>query len=262
MRQAVARDLGVRQSRWWWVALVICVLLLLTVLVLDLMHRLYHTQGVFEFAGHHWFDSDADRSMSEMIGYLQSLTSSILLLYFAVAVGKGWTFLVLGQAMLVVVLDDYMRLHEELRGTFIDLLGLQGKFGLRSEDVGELMAWGFIGLPILIAFILAWRYSRPEIRKKTKPLLIALGALIFFAAVIDMIAILGWQVGIEPGVFGWQGRVYYVLTMIESLGELGAQSAILLIAIYLALQFANKNKEAGAAPAEAGQVSNDEVTNH
>lgn len=243
-RQAVARDLGVRQSRLWWAALVICVLLLLAVLVLDVMHRLYHTQGVFEPAGHHWFDSDADRSMSELIGYLQSLTSSVLLLYFAVAVGKGWTFLVLGQAMLVVVLDDYMRLHEELRGTFIDLLGLQGRFGLRSEDIGELMAWAFIGLPIFVAFVLAWKYSRPEIRKKTKPLLIAVGALIFFAAVIDMFAILAWQVGIEPGAFGWQGRVYYALTMVESLGELASQSAILLIAIYLVLQLARKNREA------------------
>ncbi|WP_054953448.1 hypothetical protein [Flaviflexus massiliensis] len=205
-----------------------------------MMHRLHHVRGMFPFAGHHWFDSDADRSLSEMIGYIQSLASAWLILFLAVAVKKGWTHIVLGQTMILIVLDDYLRIHEELRGTFIDLLSLEPMWGLRAEDLGELLAWLFLGIPILISAVLAWKYSGRRARNQTKYFIAGLGFLLFFAVVIDMIAILLGGIGIEAGALGWQGRAYYVLTISESGGELAGQSIIFVTTLFFALQYLNR----------------------
>lgn len=254
IRVKVRENLGPRFTRVWWIALFVCVALIVGVLILDIMHRLHHVRGMFPFAGHHWFDSDADRSLSEMIGYIQSLASAWLILFLAVAVKKGWTHIVLGQTMILIVLDDYLRIHEELRGTFIDLLSLEPMWGLRAEDLGELLAWLFLGIPILISAVLAWKYSGKKSRHQTKYFIAGPGILLFFAVVIDMIAILLGGIGIEAGALGWQGRAYYVLTILESGGELAGQSIIFVTALFFALQYLNRP----AAHLESNQELEDE----
>lgn len=236
IRAKVRENLGPRFTWRWWTVLFVCIALIAGVLVLDMMHRLYHVRGVFQFAGHHWFDSDADRSLSEMVGYIQSMVSAGLLLYLAMSVKKGWTHIVLAQTMILIVLDDYLRIHEELRGTFMDILSLEPMWGLRAEDLGELLAWAFLGIPILVVAALAWKHSGKRARRQTKYLIAGLGVLVFFAVVIDMIAILAGGIGIEAGALGWQGRAYYVLTIMESGGELAGQSIVLVTALFFVFQ--------------------------
>lgn len=230
-RERVATDFGSHRARLWWCVVALCAFVIVAVIVFDVMHRLYYTDGVFPAFKHWRFNADSDQGVAEMSGYLQSLVAHGLLLYLGVTLA-AWTHVVLGQAMLVVFLDDYLRLHETMSETFIELFSIEAMFGLRPMDIGELVAWVLLATPIVVLLGLAWRHSDERARKQTKVLLGGLAILVFFAVIVDMTAVTVAAFGIEDGALGWQGRVFYVLTLIESIGELAGQSIVLLSAFY------------------------------
>lgn len=226
------RELGPGRARAWWAIAALCLFLLLALIAVDVMHRLFYTHGMFPRLRHWRFNSDADQSISEMVGYVQSLIAHGALLYLGVKLKDAWTHIVLGQTMLLIFLDDYLRLHETMRETFIDILGLQPAFGVRAEDIGELIAWAVLGIPALVLLVLAWRYSGERARSQAKLIVVGLAILVFFAVVVDMTAVFLEEFGIAPGAVGWEGRAYFALTVIESTGELAGQSIVMVLALY------------------------------
>lgn len=228
----VRRDLGPGRARAWWSVMFLCLVLLVAMIAFDIMHRLHVTRGMFPSFDHWRFDSDADQSISEMLGYVQSLVAHGALLYLGTKLKDAWTHIVLAQTMLLVVLDDYLRLHETMRETFVDILRLQPAFGLRAEDIGELFAWVTLGTPVLVLFAVAWHHSSDRARSQSRLLIIGFAVIVFFAVIVDMTAVFLEVFGIAQGAAGWQGRTYYVLTLVESTGELAGQSIVMLIALY------------------------------
>ena len=67
------RELGPGRARAWWAIAALCLFLLLALIAVDVMHRLFYTHGMFPRLRHWRFNSDADQSISEMVGYVQSL---------------------------------------------------------------------------------------------------------------------------------------------------------------------------------------------
>lgn len=236
-------DLGSRRARLWWLIVALCALLLAAVIALDVMHRLYYTHGHFPQLKHWRFNSDADQSIAELVGYGQSLVAHGTLLYLGVKLRQAWTHIVLGQTMLLVFIDDYLRLHETMRETFIDILGIEPMIGLRAEDIGELFAWATLGIPVLILLAMSWRHSNERARTQAKVLIAGLAILVFFAVVVDMTAVFVGEFGIAEGAFGWQGRVFYMLTLIESGGEIAGQSIVMLTALYFLFEMLKENEE-------------------
>ena len=133
------------------------------------------------------FNLERDRSAVEAYGYLMSGAATLflarswwrsgLLLYLALAALFGF-----------VLFDDALQYHERVaRHVLVPGLGLQGFFGARPQDTGELMAWTLAGSALLVPFGLALRQDAQG--KLALGLVFAglFSALVAFAVGVDML---------------------------------------------------------------------------
>jgi hypothetical protein len=225
---APTRHLGPR-ARMWWAALVVCGIVLVAVLVFDAMHRLEGTRGIFPAFAHPMFDSDRDRGLAETLGYLQLLVAAGALVYTALSMGRAPVHCVFAAAFVVVIADDSLELHENWGGAVSEALGFRSAIGLRGQDFGELVVWGLLGVPILAALLITWFRSSIRARRQAVVITGGIVLLVFFAAVFD-------GLGPASGLLGWSDRARYLVKLIESAGELGSMSVIMLSALFFAFQ--------------------------
>lgn len=171
----------------------------------------------------------ADHSLGEFINYAKWLM--IFLAFRALFKATGvrlysalsWVFLLIG-------LDDFLRLHEQLGDMFAALLSYQNGGGLRDDDKGELTTWALMGLFVVSLLWRGFRSSPDEHRRIGVLVLVLSAILVFFAVAFDI------------GYF-WINRLIgmpHVIGITEDGGEMLTASLIAALAVGTRKRFAPK----------------------
>lgn len=179
---------------------------------------------------------DRDRGYAELFGYIQMgwivLLLGGMMMKRSVALYMGWALL-----YLYFLLDDSLSFHEHFGGMLVDALSLPAMFGLRAQDLGELLT-SLIAAVIVFPLIgVGYWLSDRENRQVTHSLFAAALLLVVCGMGIDMLH------EMLPGDMIW--------TLTEDGGELVAMS--LALAVALTLHFAPQPRPAHAA-ASAGET--------
>lgn len=212
-----------RWSRTTRRTLVLCLVLLAVDAVLlgaHWGHRLDRAFDLFPAFAHPGWNADLDRSFAEVFGYLQLLLAAVALLVVVTRVRAARPFLLAAAAtLLVMVLDDALQLHEAFGRWFATRTDVDVDVaGLRGQDVGELVLWALVGVPLGAALVLGYLRGRPE-RPFAHRLLLCLAPLLVFGLGLDVVHIM-----VRDHVHPY---VVYVLTWLEAAGELVGMSAVL-----------------------------------
>ena len=195
--------------------------LLLPVPLLLLAHEL-HQRGVPPFTSVRW-DVDVDRGWMEVLGYGYLLLAACLLARPArsrptAPVHTAWSL-----ALVVLVLDDAVALHERGGGWLDRRVALPNLPGLRTQDVGELLVWAALGAAVALVLWSCHRTSPEAPRHDSRRLCALVGVLVLFAVGVDMLHIVVQAVTSSD-------VVELVVTCVEAGGELGAMAALLAYA--------------------------------
>lgn len=242
--RTTVRDLLGRRAVWWWAAIIASVIVLAVLIGFDMLHRLNTTRGAFPAFANPLFNADRDRGFGETLGYLQLLVAAAALIYTALHLPRAWVHYAIAASFLVVIADDSLELHENWGGALADRLGFESGFGLRGQDFGELLAWGLMGIPVLLALAITWFFTGKRARRQAWVIVGGLAALVFFAAILDML---------HPasGLWGWPERVRYGVTLLEVIGEIGAMIFIMAASLFFALRQSVEKHTARAGRADA-----------
>jgi hypothetical protein len=192
-----------------------------------LAHNGYgHTMVVGLFRAQMW-DGARDESLIEWVGYVQMGTAAMVLLALAIhrklALYFAWSLV-----FLVLMLDDSLRLHENVGHFLVSTVHLPSVLGLRPNDLGELCSWAFFGLVLGTILVVTHLRSPKGARRDSW---IFLGLTVFlacFAVVLDMLEIEVW--GLLP-LIG-----HGLITLTETGGELVAMTFVLFRVLFLARQ--------------------------
>ncbi|SDD54601.1 hypothetical protein [Auraticoccus monumenti] len=190
-------------------------------------HRLHRAFDLFPVLAHPRWDADLDRSFAEGFGYLKLLVAAVVLLVVVTRVRVARSFLVaVAATLLVMVLDDALQLHEAFGRWFAARTDVAVP-GLRGQDVGELVAWALMGLPLGAALVVGYLRGRPE-RRLAHLLLLCLALLLVFGLGVDLV-----HIAVRDHVHPY---VVYVLTWLEAAGELLGMSAVLAVVVHRLLR--------------------------
>lgn len=86
-----------------------------------------------------------------------------------------------------LLLDDALKVHENLGKLTAGGLTWLPTFGLRYQDLGELLVSGCAGVGLLLAIAWAWYRSDAAFRKASRHLLLLFGGLVGFGIGVDML---------------------------------------------------------------------------
>lgn len=159
-----------------------------------------------------------DRGFAEIFQYVQEYW--IVGLFLLLAVRNGWGYGVWMLLFGYLLVDDSVRLHEQigyaLEGYFANLAFA----GLRGRDFGELLVLGVVGGIFLLLIAFAYWRGSPMFRKVCRRLFLLLVALAFAGVALDMVHIV---VGKSTGE---RSALYEVMTILEDGGEMVIMSVI------------------------------------
>lgn len=162
-----------------------------------------------------------DGSLAEIVGYGFSFLAAVM--FFLVGIerqSRAAMFLFL--LMAFVWLDDAAQYHER-SGTWLSgTLSLPAVGGLRSQDLGELLAWALAGIALLGVLVFALMKRRPGDLGMLTLFFLCFALLVVCGVAFDMLHVLApFDLGSEIGV-------------IEDGGEMIALALIAVIAIGIA----------------------------
>ncbi len=173
------------------------------------------------------WNADLDASFLELWGYVQ-LVGAVVCLAAVWWVRRTGVHLAWALVVATVATDDFLMVHERAGAWLVRADLLRDTLGLRAVDVGELLAWALLAVvPGVLLVVAHVRAPRPA-RRDSWRLAGALGVLIAFGVVLDMVHIL-----VEASV---PAGVATALTVLESAGEIAAMSLLLLLAAGMALR--------------------------
>ncbi|WP_156809072.1 hypothetical protein [Arthrobacter sp. TB 23] len=215
---------------------ILCCLIVLAVDALLFLAYATHLRAddggaVALFSSQRW-DGDTDRSIPELLGHIQLALAGFFLLSLVALhrrrsgqlrpslVYAAWTAI-----LAAITLDDFLMIHERVGGFLADALGLPAVAGLRPVDLGELLVWGGVAVPLGIALLLAHRVGAPGARAGSRLFMILAGILVLFGVGIDMVHVMTTTVFDAP--------VRQFLTFLETGGELVSMSLMLVCSIHL-----------------------------
>lgn len=164
---------------------------------------------------------DEELGYGEIFGYLKSLAIAAAL-FACYRRARAPAFAALAFAFAVIALDDSLRIHEFFGSLIAKGLALGPAFGLRAQDVGELMVWSALGAVVVSGLAYGYRRSNAAARSLASIFLSLLAVLVFFAVVADMLHI---------ALAGWFRGAYRVGTVIEEGGEMLTLSLICAAAV-------------------------------
>ena len=123
-----------------------------------------------------------------------------------------WSFL-----FLFFLLDDAISLHENFGYFFAESFNVQSAFGLRPNDIGEMLYFVSIGTIVLLLLILFYKFSNDRFRYHSINIFSLLLILVFFGFIVDMLHI----------ILNINYRVNQFIGTIEDGGEMVVMSLIL-----------------------------------
>lgn len=147
---------------------------------------LYVLNRIYRFADMPMFRLDIEGSHPEFYQYMKFAWIVILLIYVAITTRhKGYLSWIL--VFLYFLADDALQFHER-SGRFMDQrLTFEAPFALRIQDVGELVAYAVVGIPLLL--LLVWTYYRGAhtFKRVSRDLLMLVIVFAFFVVVVDTV---------------------------------------------------------------------------
>lgn len=96
-------------------------------------------------------------------------------------------YLVWAATFVTVALDDLAEIHENLGDSLATAVDLPAVAGLRGADLGELIVWAMLGLPLLLAIALTVGAADDRGRQDSLRFFVMMAALVFTAAGLDAI---------------------------------------------------------------------------
>ena len=174
-----------------------------------------------------------DLGYGEVFGYLKSCAIAVAL-FACYRRARAPVFAALAFTFTVIVLDDSLRIHERFGHLTEVALALPPAFGLRAQDLGELMVWSALGAVVVAALAAGFRRSGREARALAAVFLGLIALLVFFAVGVDML-----QIEFRNAFRG----AHRLWTVIEEGGEMATLSLTCACAV-----------AAAALPEKAGDV--------
>ena len=143
--------------------------------------------GYRGFLLHPRLSLERDIGYSEGYEYLKTAAMVAMLLALYVYRRK-LAFLSWSLVFAFLLIDNALRLHEDVGALVAANLQMRNTFGLRLQDFGELIVWAFSGAVLLPLVLFSYRDFAT--RAFTRTLLALCGLLILFGAGVDMLHVL------------------------------------------------------------------------
>ncbi|MAT95945.1 MAG: hypothetical protein CL608_02160 [Anaerolineaceae bacterium] len=212
------------QKSWTWAKSTWSTRLIAGLLVGDLLLLLAHFLLAYGLLlSNHDFFVDVDGGYGEWFQYLK-YTVLIVLMAGLFRRQRGPLYLFWTALFAYFLLDDALRLHEQVGLWLAETADLPALLTLRPRDLGEMSFSGVSGLFFLTALVLAYQHSDLAARRFTQKLLLALAALIFFGIGVDMVQVMTEEL-VEPYQF-----LRELLIVLEEGGEMMAVSVMVWLA--------------------------------
>lgn len=168
---------------------------------------------------------EKDAGYSEIYQYLKYFWVSLLFLGIAVRNRTlppvAWAFV-----FAFLLADDSLGLHEQMGGTIAQHLDFAPPWGLRLQDIGEVIYALCAALLLSIPLGLAYLQGNPRFRHSSHHLLQLVVLLACFGVLVDLLHMLAQT--------GW--RLQFVLAVMEDGGEMVAVSGLLIYTLTLCLR--------------------------
>lgn len=130
------------------------------------------------------FRVDVDWGYGEGFGYLKLLL--VIGLLFHLRRRYGLSAVVWSLVFSYVLLDDAFTVHEHDGALLTGRLMLTPSYGLRAQDVGELLVWGGVGIVLGGLVVVAYLRASEAERRFSAGLCLLFAVLVFFGASVDM----------------------------------------------------------------------------
>lgn len=203
------------------------------------MHIMVKISGKLGIYHNTSFFLNVDWSYPEIFGYFLSVSCAVFL-FLSFLISKQYIYLSLSIVFIFIALDDSMLIHEEIGSLIASECALPTLRGLRPQDLGELIVWGFMaGILLPITLLGFWSSSRESIGFGAV-IASALTLLVFFAVGIDML-----NVVVDTG----SGYIESVRKIIEDGGEMLALGLTFALSLLLLLNISAK-RTAKSSPSE------------
>jgi hypothetical protein len=191
------------------------------VILVPLIADIHALRTGTEFALHKRFRVNVDRGLPELVGYVHLWLASTFLVVAAILRRSVWlAFFAL--VFFTAMVDDAMRLHERGGRLLVSAFEIEGRWGLRGQDFGEMIVFAALIGSLLVPLALALRSASPWSEGETGVLFLLSGLLAFFAVGIDMLHFLAQS---EAG--------NYVQLYLEDGGELVVMALVASFAFTL-----------------------------
>lgn len=179
------------------------------------------------------WNGDQDGSHLEVWGHIKLFATSAILIALAFSY-RSLLLAAWGAVLLLIKVDDLFQIHEQVGEVFVVKLGLEGGFGLRPQDFGELLAWAILGTVALLVLLIGHIRTGPWERRQS----------LFFAGILALLAV--FAVGVDMLHIIVHDRLSYLalhaVTLAETAGEIIPMSLFLALAIKLAVAPHTKSK--------------------
>ena len=141
----------------------------------------------------------------------------------------AWAF-----TFFIVLLDDSLEIHEQMGSYFRSALSIPSVLGLSPQQLGELMTWGFLAIPVVAALIYGfWRSSAYDASIGIVWGII-FSALVFFAVGVDVIH----DAAATIPLVGVAGKVFTItFVIIEDGGEMVTISVACAVGLLVVRHF-------------------------
>lgn len=133
---------------------------------------------------------DTDRGFAGIWGFGKAAVAAWLV-YQVFRRTQLSVYLAWAVTFVTIGLDDLMEIHENLGLKVARAVDLPEVAGLRGQDLGELLVWAGLGVPLLLAIAWTLRSADRRGRYDSVAFFLLIGILVFFAAGLDALHMSG-----------------------------------------------------------------------
>lgn len=174
------------QSTWLLILLIIGDLAFATLHIIFEIPQYSDFPPIIDYVYYETFLLTVDGSFPEWYQYLKFI-ALIILLNHILRITQEKNFLAWGCVFAYLLLDDALRIHEDLGGYVASFFEFTAPMGLRLKDIGEFAVLGGIGLLLLAALTVGYLRGSKPFKKTTIDIILLFSALAFFAIVVDLL---------------------------------------------------------------------------
>jgi len=170
-----------------------------------------------------FFALASDDSIGEYFQYVKWFLICVLFVCITIKRSSlsffAWFFL-----FLYLLLDDSLSIHENIGASLMSTSSFEAPFGLRLQDIGELLVSAIAGSILLLSFIWAFKKGDGFFKTSTFNMFYLFLALVFFGVFFDVIAVM---------IYGGNPTLAFIFDVIEDGGEMIVASFMFWYAVLM-----------------------------